>query len=105
MVRARRLTADSILASLERGEFYATTGPELSGLRITRDEYVVAVVPAAGRTERIQFIGDSGKVLLDVPGPFGRYAIRGTEGYVRARIVGSDGKKAWTQPVRPVSPR
>lgn len=105
VVRARRLTADSVLAALERGDFYATTGPELSGLRITRDEYVVAVVPAAGRTERIQFIGDSGKVLLDVPGPFGRYAIRGTEGYVRARIVGSDGKKAWTQPVRPVSPR
>ena len=27
------------------------------------------------------------------------YDIRGNEGYVRARVLGSDGSRAWTQPI------
>ena len=38
-------------------------------------------------------------MLEDVQGPEATYQIKGTEGYVRAKIQESDGNAAWTQPV------
>ena len=46
-----------------------------------------------------RFVGKGGRVLAEVPGLEPRYAIRGDEGYVRASIVDSNGRRAWTQPV------
>ena len=48
---------------------------------------------------RIQFIGKGGTVLEEVEGTDATYKVKGTEGYVRAKVTQSDGKAAWTQPV------
>jgi hypothetical protein len=48
-----------------------------------------------------RFIGADGKVLAEVYGLAPRYRFRGDEVYVRASIVDSDGRKAWTQPFFP----
>jgi hypothetical protein len=48
---------------------------------------------------RIQFIGRGGQVLSEVVASPATYRFRGDEGYVRARIVESNGRLAWTQPV------
>jgi hypothetical protein len=47
-----------------------------------------------------EFIGSGGRVLAQVRGPSAAYAIKGNEGYVRARVTDSNGRRAWTQPVR-----
>jgi hypothetical protein len=49
-------------------------------------------------TFRTQFIGNGGKVLAEVTGSSPRYTFKGDEGYVRASIMDSDGRRAWTQP-------
>ena len=48
---------------------------------------------------RITFIGKGGTVLQEVEGTDATYTVKGSEGYVRAKVTQSDGKAAWTQPV------
>jgi hypothetical protein len=93
VVRAER-DAKSIVAALERGEFYASNGVELEEASATR----VKVREKNGAHYRIQFIGDGGRVLQETQGPSASYTMRG-ERYVRAKVIDSNGKMAWTQPV------
>jgi len=108
MVRAEKLEARAIVEALDRGEFYASTGVQLADYRATASEITVDVQPhywAGQQTEgmraghRIEFIGRGGTLLRTVEGDSARYAITGTEGYVRAKVTRSDGKVAWLQPV------
>jgi hypothetical protein len=48
---------------------------------------------------RVQFIGRGGRVLSEATTSPAVYRFQGDEGYVRARILESNGKVAWTQPV------
>ncbi len=86
-IRAERLDETALLRALEDGHFYASSGVELAEV-------------AASSRELAVFIGRGGEVLEVVEGVEPRYAIRGTEGYVRARVDDSDGLSAWVQPVR-----
>ena len=108
MVRAERLEAKAIVAALDRGDFYASTGVELADYRTTPTAITVKVKPRLWGSQpndnmwagyRITFIGRGGKVLQEVEGTDATYTVKGSEGYVRARITQSDGKVAWTQPV------
>ena len=44
------------------------------------------------------FIGKDGAVLSEVRGLSPEYRFKGDEQYVRASIIDSDGRRAWTQP-------
>lgn len=99
VVRAAKLEARAILAAMERGDFYASTGVELSDYQATADTITITVKPVSSAGYRIQFIGKGGALLEEVQGPDATYRIKGTEGYVRAKILESDGNAAWTQPV------
>lgn len=99
-VRAARLDTATLLAAIERGEFYASTGVELSTYDVTEREIAVAVRADPWSKYRVQFIGQGGRVLDEQFTLPARYTIRGTEGYVRTKIVESNGRLAWTQPVR-----
>jgi len=48
---------------------------------------------------RIQFIGPQGRVLSEQTTPTASYTFKGDEGYVRAKVIESNGKVAWIQPV------
>ncbi|HTV00516.1 MAG TPA: CehA/McbA family metallohydrolase [Luteitalea sp.] len=107
-VRAEKLEARAIVAALDRGDFYASTGVEIADYRPSPTAIAVDVKPhywVAQQSEgmraghRIEFIGKGGAVLQMVEGDRASYTIKGTEGYVRARVTRSDGKKAWLQPV------
>ncbi len=100
IVRASVRTADSLLAAMERGDFYSSTGIELRAYDVSADAMTIRVRPATGRTTQVEFIGRNGALLERVNGPDATYTFRGNEGYVRARVVGSDGARAWTQPER-----
>jgi hypothetical protein len=52
---------------------------------------------------KIQFIGEMGQLLLEVPDIRGTYRFNGEERYVRAKVCDSNGKVAWMQPVFPAN--
>jgi hypothetical protein len=98
-VRAPRLEARAILDAMERGEFYASTGVELADYEATAAAIRIAVKPTAFSKYRIQFIGTGGRLLSERTEPTATYEIKGTEGYVRVRVVESNGHMAWAQPM------
>ena len=115
MVRANDLSAASLIAAIEKGDFYASTGVELSALRSgagrieleikaqpgaeyviefigTRKGYdrkAVAVKAADGSELRVtrKYSADVGAVLAAVKGTKAEYVLKGDELYVRARIT------------------
>ena len=108
MVRAEKLEAKAIVAAIDRGDFYASTGVELADYRASASAIQITVNPhywGSGQSDgmraghRIEFVGKGGAVLEVVEGDTANYTVKGSEGYVRARIMRSDGKMAWTQPV------
>jgi len=104
MVRAPRLDARLLLEALERGEFYASTGVVLEDVRADAKSLTVTAKPDAWAKYRIEFIGKGGRVLGDVPSHTATYTIVGDEGYVRARVIESNGRMAWAQPVAVPAP-
>jgi hypothetical protein len=102
-VRAARLDAAALVAALERGDFYSSTGVELERYETSATAISLAVKATSYSRYRVQFIGRNGRVLAEQTQPAAAYTFRGDEGYVRARVLESNGFTAWTQPV-PVGP-
>lgn len=98
-VRAARLEARAIVESLERGEFYSSTGVELESMDASAASLRIAVKVDRLSKYRIQFIGRQGTVLAETTTTPATYAFKGDEGYVRAKVFESNGKVAWIQPV------
>jgi len=96
-VASAELTAPAICDALERGDFYSSTGVRLARVRVTSSEY--SVEAAVESPVAIEFIGSGGRLLARSTGRSATYRPLGGEGYVRARITGAGGTRAWTQPV------
>jgi len=116
MVRAKHLTPESIIAALEHGDFYASSGVTLRDLRYSPASGILEleIVPASGEEYTTQFIGtlegfdprsepvvdesgktlhatrrysdEIGRVLATVQGTKARYELTGRELYVRAVV-------------------
>jgi hypothetical protein len=99
VVRAPRLEARTLLDALERGDFYASTGVVLEDVRASASELTVIVKPEGSAKYRIQFIGRGGRILREATEPTATYAFAGDETYVRAKVIESNGRVAWVQPV------
>ncbi|MEO7673214.1 MAG: CehA/McbA family metallohydrolase [Pyrinomonadaceae bacterium] len=104
-VRAVELTLSAILDSIRKGDFYASTGVELSDYQSGPDSVAVTIKEDRNSKYRIQFIGSGGRVLSEVLTSPAVYKFQGNEGYVRAKIIESNGKFAWTQPVMVAKPK
>ena len=59
----------------------------------------VTVKPHGTSKYRVQFIGKGGRILSEVPDVSATYTFTGDEAYVRARVLDSNGRIAWGQPV------
>ena len=99
-VRAARLEPRALMESLERGDFYASTGVVLEDVRATAKNLTVRVKVEGVTKHRIQFIGRNGAVLREAIDPIATYEFTGAEGYVRAKVIDSNGRMAWVQPVQ-----
>jgi hypothetical protein len=137
MVRAAKLGAEELIAAMEAGDFYASAGVTLKDVRRGKDEIAIEIDAEPGVTYRTDFIGtrhgydrkripvfgengsplrvtntyskDIGTVLASIEGTSARYALKGDEIYVRARITSSrikanpptlgEYEQAWTQPL------
>lgn len=97
-VRAAQLEARALVESLDRGDFYASTGVVLDDLRVDAKTMTVTVKPDTWAKYRIQFIGRNGRLLREATEASATYQFNGDEGYVRARVLESNGRRAWIQP-------
>ena len=84
---------------MERGEFYSSTGVTLRDYRVDATSMTLDIRESAWSKYRVQFIGRGGRVLAERTESPATYEFRGEEGYVRARVIASNGLMAWTQPV------
>lgn len=116
MVRAAELTPEAIVASMEAGDFYASTGVTLTDVMASPDRLALRIAEESGVTYVTEFIGtrtgydrtvlpvpddsaglpvthrysaDVGTVLAAVHGPNPEYTFAGDEIYVRARVRSS----------------
>lgn len=117
VVRAAKLTPESIVRHMYAGDFYFSTGVALKDITFESQTLTVAVEPEPGVHYTTQFIGtrrgydpqsqvvtdaegkeirttrryskDIGAVLAEVEGTVARYAFQGDEMYVRAKVISS----------------
>jgi hypothetical protein len=115
VVRADTLAAPALMAAMERGDFYASTGVELAdvrrdgrrielvirgepgvtyttqfvGTRAGWDTTSVAVRDSTGRGLTRRYSADVGAVLAEIDGYAPVYTMKGDELYVRARVIAS----------------
>lgn len=97
-VRAQRLDARTILAAMEAGRFYASTGVELDSVVVSGRQMRVHIRQRGDFRFTTEFIGRQGKVLRRTGTNPAVYSLSGTETYVRARVTDSGGFIAWVQP-------
>jgi hypothetical protein len=112
MVHAPELSVPALIAAMNRGDFYATTGVVIEsydvtagGIRIHLNDrtHDLGWSPPGTNPQlyRTEFIGKDSKVLKVDESLNPSYDFKGKELYVRARITSSDAQMAWTQPVFP----
>ena len=117
MVKARDLSAEAIVAAMEQGDFYSSSGVLLADLKIGSGRIELEVKAREGVDYVIDFIGtrkgydrasvavkgpdggeprvtrkygaDVGAVLASVKGAKAAYVLKGDELYVRARVTSS----------------
>lgn len=118
MVWAEELDANQLVESMERGEFYASTGVELQKVTYDRGarKHLIEIKPMEGVDFETKFIGtrrstpnETGELLATVSGTTPEYQLAGDELYIRAVVTSTrehpnpsySGQKeqAWTQPV------
>jgi hypothetical protein len=125
MVHAENLKPESIIAAMEAGDFYASSGVKLKEIRREKDKLAIEIEPEDGVTYTTQFIGtqkgydtkseplplkegnpfpttrkysdDIGKVLAEVKGTSPCYNLKGDEIYVRAKVISSKLKENYYQ--------
>jgi hypothetical protein len=98
-VRADALEPLEIMTRLEAGEFYASTGIELERVVVDERSLTVEIRMEGSFKYTTTFIGSGGRVLGHSNANPARYELQGGEGYVRAVVRDSGGRRAWVQPV------
>jgi hypothetical protein len=98
VVRSIRLDRESILDAIRRGEFYASTGPELADYQVDAKSITITIRPKNLAHYVTQFIGPGGKLLLETAANPATFVRPADAAYVRAKVIDSNGRAAWTQP-------
>lgn len=88
---------DSLLEAMTKGQFYASAGVYIEDYHLDEDGLSLTIKESGMTKYRTRFIGKNGKIFTeDIANPE-TYLFRGNEVYIRSKIVGSNGKIAWTQ--------
>jgi hypothetical protein len=98
-VRARELSAEALLEAIDRGDFYASTGVELSEMSREGATLRLGIQVSGPLKYTTEFIGENGRVLKTSFDNPASYTLGREERYVRAKVTDSGGAMAWTQPV------
>ncbi len=98
-VRATELTQGAVIDAVERGDFYASTGVKLDSLQTDGGRIQLRILPRGDEKYLTRFIGPGGRELDRATGLEATYQLRAADGYVRAAVSDSTGRRAWVQPV------
>jgi hypothetical protein len=120
MVRAEELKPESIIAAMEKGDFYASSGVRLKTVERSPKQLCIEIEPEPGVTYTTQFIGtrkgydktsepvmeqgkelrttrryskDIGTLFTEAKGTSACYKLKGDEIYVRAKVISSKPKE------------
>lgn len=118
MVRASALTADALIAAMEAGDFYGSTGVVIDDVQVGSGSMGLMIAAEEGVTYRTEFIGtraqhdttsvavvvedenvtrryseEVGEVFAIVEGPAPVFTFEGDELYVRAKVISSKPKE------------
>jgi len=114
MVNSVELTPEALIKAMENGQFYSTTGVEISNYTIGKSALSFDIDAEDGVMYVVEFVGVkkgslSPEVLASQEGINARYEFTGDELFVRARITSNklkvdpyqvgDVEMAWTQPI------
>lgn len=99
VVRADRLDANALVAAMEDGRFYASTGVDLADIQVEPTRLTITIQPRGDFKYITEFVGSGGRVLAMTGANPAVYTLAGNEEYVRARVRDSMGYMAWSQPV------
>ena len=114
VVKSKELSAPALIEAMEAGNFYASTGVELSDVRFNENKLSIAIKEEKGVNYEISFIGvkknrTQSEVLKKVKGTKAQFQLPQDVLFVRAKIVSDkikenpyrkgDTEVAWTQPV------
>ena len=123
MVRAAQLDPEDLIAAMETGDFYGSSGVGIEDVRVGSGAIEIEILPEDGVTYSTQFIGtrrdyappvaieaadpdapvtlsysdEIGVVLAEISGTTATYTFVGDELYVRAKVISS---KTKTNPYR-----
>jgi hypothetical protein len=99
VVHAEELVSEAIVEGLASGNFYASTGVELTDLKSSSQLVSLRIEQQSSFIFTTTFIGRDAKTYAETTGLEASYEPMGSEGYIRAVVKSSSGSKAWTQPV------
>ena len=99
VVQAEELVSEAIVEGLASGNFYASTGVELTDLKSSPEAVSLRIEQQSDFVYTTSFIGRDGKTHAETTGLEASYEPTGDECYIRAVVKSSSGGKAWTQPV------
>lgn len=98
-VQTSELTAEAIIAALDAGNFYASTGVELETMVRNKNEFHFTIKESGDRKFTTQIVGANGEVLAAMQGREVNYRLQAGQKYARATVRDSGGDRAWVQPV------
>lgn len=98
-VRAKNLSEAALLAAIEAGDFYSSTGVELVSVQASDGRLSLEIKERSNEKYAVRFLGKDGQVLAETVENPASYRLKPGEPYVRAQVLDSNGRKAWTQPV------
>ena len=100
-VSAPSLSPRSLCEALASGNFYSSTGVLLGGISATLSRLSLTIISGGSPAGSFitEFIADGGRVVSRQVGLLPSYTLNGYERYLRARVTGPGGTKAWTQPL------
>jgi hypothetical protein len=102
MVNAKERSATEILASIRRGHFYSTCGPEIHSIHIDGDQLCLRTSPI--RFARLAGPGAIGRRVGRFDGPLVtevRIPVSRDWHYVYAEVEDGNGRRAWTNTLFP----
>jgi hypothetical protein len=98
VVRAPRLDPSALMASLESGDFYASTGVEFESYEADAESIALRITPLGDTRYRMGLVDATGEVE-HADGLTARFSLAGRRRFARVVVRDSNGATAWTQPV------
>ena len=102
VVNSKSLSVDEIINSFRIGEFYSSTGVELSEITTTEEKIKIKIKDGISKDKSkftFRVIHENGVIFHEEEGQDLEIGTKGIKKYYRVVISSSQGTKAWTQPI------